>query len=104
VEEITPAEPRGAATCVVLASGGYPGSYETGLPISGVTDTGPDTLVFQAGTRREGEDLLTSGGRVLAVTGLGSNVAEATARAYSGADHIDFENAVWRGDIAAGEA
>jgi phosphoribosylamine--glycine ligase len=102
--ELAPTRPAGAATCVVLASGGYPGSYETSLPITGVADTGPDTLVFQAGTRREGNDLLTSGGRVLAVTGLGPTVAAATARAYAGADHIDFEHAVRRGDIAAGEA
>ena len=104
VEDIEAVAPQGAATCVVLASGGYPGSYETGLPVSGVSDTGADTLVFQAGTARVGEDLLTSGGRVLAVTGLGTTVAQATARAYAGADHIDFENAVRRSDIAAGEA
>jgi len=104
VEDIHPAPPQGAATCVVLASGGYPGSYRTGVPITGVADTGPDTLVFQAGTRRAADDLLTAGGRVLAITGLGSTVAEATARAYAGADHIDFENAVRREDIAAGEA
>lgn len=102
--ELPPAAPSGAATCVVLASGGYPGDYETGLPIIGLADTGPDTLVFQAGTVREGETVLTSGGRVLAVTGLGPTVASATARAYAGVDHVDFENAVWRGDIAAGEA
>jgi phosphoribosylamine--glycine ligase len=104
LDEIEPAPPRGAATCVVLASGGYPGDYQTGKRISGVSDTGPDTLVFQAGTRRDDEGLLTSGGRVLAVTGLGSTVAEATTRAYRGADHIDFEDAVRRGDIAAGAA
>jgi phosphoribosylamine--glycine ligase len=104
VEDVPAATPEGAATCVVLASGGYPGSYATGLPISGVAETGPHTLVFQAGTRRAGDDLVTSGGRVLAVTGLGSTVAEAAARAYAGVDRIDFEDAVRRGDVAAGEA
>jgi phosphoribosylamine--glycine ligase len=104
LSELESAPPSGAATCVVLASGGYPGEYRTGLPINGATDTGPDTLVFQAGTKREGGSLVTSGGRVLAITGLGSSVAQATARAYAGADHIDFQDAVWRGDIAAGEA
>jgi phosphoribosylamine--glycine ligase len=94
--------PEGAATCVVLASGGYPGSYETGLPISGIDETGPDTLVFHAGTRRDGGQMLTAGGRVLAVTGLGSDIDEATRRAYEGADHIHFENAVRRSDIAVG--
>jgi len=99
-----PAPPTGAATCVVLASGGYPGSYETGRPITGVDDTGPSTLVFQAGTTREDGRLLTSGGRVLAVTGLGTSVALATDRAYAGADHIEFEGAVRRDDIAVGAA
>jgi phosphoribosylamine--glycine ligase len=94
--------PAGAATCVVLASGGYPGSYQTGMPITGIDQTGPDTLVFQAGTRREDDRLVTSGGRVLAITGLGRTVAQATARAYAGADQVEFENAVRRSDIAAG--
>ena len=78
--------------------------YERGKPISGVDETGPGTLVFQAGTRWEDEQLVTSGGRVLAVTGLGASVPEATARAYAGAGHIEFEGAVRRGDIAAGAA
>ena len=95
-------QPSGAATCVVLASGGYPGSYAKGVPISGIDETGPDTLVFQAGTARADGQLLTSGGRVLAVTGLGASVPEATARAYAGADRIAFEGAVRRADIAAG--
>jgi phosphoribosylamine--glycine ligase len=101
---LQPAPPEGAATCVVLASGGYPGSYETGRSITGTEDTGPDTLVFQAGTKREDGRLLTSGGRVLAVTGLGTDVAQATKRAYAGADQIEFEGAVRREDIAADAA
>jgi phosphoribosylamine--glycine ligase len=104
IDELELPPPAGAATCVVLASGGYPGDYERGKPISGVDETGPDTLVFHAGTRREDEQLVTSGGRVLAVTGLGASVPEATARAYAGAGHIEFEGAVRRGDIAAGAA
>jgi phosphoribosylamine--glycine ligase len=102
--ELELAPPSGAATCVVLASGGYPGSYQTGLPIGGIDDTGPGTLVFHAGTRREAGQLVTSGGRVLAVTGLGTSVAQARERAYAGADRIEFEGAVRRTDIAAGEA
>ncbi len=102
--ELELAAPAGAATCVVLASGGYPGAYRSGLPISGLGEAGPATLVFQAGTRVEDGRIVTSGGRVLAVTGLGTDVAEATARAYAGADHITFEGMVRRGDIAAGAA
>ena len=94
--------PVGAATCVVLASGGYPGTYEPGQPISGIDQTGPDTLVFQAGTKAVDGQLLTSGGRVLAVTGLGTSVPQATARAYAGAEQVEFEGAVRRSDIAAG--
>ena len=104
LSELELAAPTGAATCVVLASGGYPGAYRSGLPISGLGEAGPDTLVFQAGTREEDGRIVTSGGRVLAVTGLGANVSEATARAYAGAEHITFEDMVRRGDIAAGAA
>jgi phosphoribosylamine--glycine ligase len=96
--------PEGAATCVVLASGGYPGTYRTGLAIDGLDEAAPDTLVFQAGTRRSDGRVLTAGGRVLAVTGLGPDVAQSRRRAYEGADHIHFEGAVRREDIAAGAA
>jgi phosphoribosylamine--glycine ligase len=102
--ELELAAPAGAATCVVLASGGYPGAYRSGLPISGLGETDPATIVFQAGTREEDGRIVTSGGRVLAVTGLGANVSEATARAYAGAARITFEDMVRRGDIAAGAA
>ena len=97
--ELSPA--AGAAVCVVLASGGYPGSYATGLPISGLDAVTPDTLVFHAGTRLEDARLVTAGGRVLAVTGTGATVAEARIRAYARADQIDFDGAVRRNDIAA---
>jgi phosphoribosylamine--glycine ligase len=92
---------EGAAVCVVLASGGYPGRYVTGLSIDGLDAATPDTLVFHAGTRLEDGRHLTTGGRVLGVTGLGATVPEARARAYARADQISFEGAVRRGDIAA---
>jgi len=92
---------EGAAVCVVLASGGYPGRYLTGLTIDGLDAATPDTLVFHAGTRLEGRRHLTTGGRVLGVTGLGATVPEARARAYARADQISFEGAVRRSDIAA---
>ncbi len=93
-----------AAVTVVLASGGYPGAYPTGVPIDGVEDaaTLPDVEVFHAGTRREQDRLVTAGGRVLAVTALGASVAGARERVYEAAERIRFDGAHLRGDIAAG--
>jgi phosphoribosylamine--glycine ligase len=90
------------AVCVVKASGGYPGPYEKGKPITGVEAANalPDTVVFQAGTKLDGETLVTSGGRVLAVTSVGTSLAEARAKAYEGVSLIDFEGAQNRSDIA----
>ena len=92
-------DPR-AALGVVLASGGYPGSYATGSPISGLdTDFGNDTLVFHAGTREDNGTIVTSGGRVLCVVGLGNSVASAAELAYSSAAHIDWKDVYYRRDI-----
>ncbi|MDY7100391.1 MAG: phosphoribosylamine--glycine ligase [Actinomycetota bacterium] len=89
-----------ASAAVVMASGGYPGSYPTGLEISGIdAAVGPDRVVFHAGTRRVGDRLETSGGRVLAVSATGRVLAEAVRSAYEGVDQISFEGAVWRRDI-----
>jgi phosphoribosylamine--glycine ligase len=92
-----------AAVCVVMASGGYPRSYETGVPITGVDQArSDDVVVFHAGTSRsEGGGLQTSGGRVLSVTARGASVREACDRAYAAVDKIDFEGAHWRRDIAS---
>jgi phosphoribosylamine--glycine ligase len=93
-----------AAVTVVLASGGYPGSYATGVPIDGVeeADALEGVTVFHAGTTRDPDGrLVTAGGRVLAVTGIGAGVAAARERAYAGVDQIRFEGAHARGDIAA---
>jgi phosphoribosylamine---glycine ligase len=94
--------PRACVT-VVLASGGYPGAYATGKPITGLADAArsPDALVFHAGTRREGDRVVTAGGRVLAVSGLGETVAHARAAAYRAADAIGFDGVHRRNDIAA---
>jgi phosphoribosylamine--glycine ligase len=91
------------AVCVVKASGGYPGPYEKGKPITGVKAANalPDTVVFQAGTKLDGETLVTSGGRVLAVTSVGASLTEARAKAYEGVSLIVFEGAQNRSDIAA---
>ncbi len=94
---------RGAAVCVVLASGGYPRSYEKGKPISGLEDAEAldDVVVFHAGTRRDDAGrFVTAGGRVLGVAAAGADVAEARKRAYEAADRIDFEGCQRRGDIA----
>ena len=92
------------AVCVVKASGGYPGAYEKGKAITGVEKVNafPDTVVFQAGTKLTDGKLVTTGGRVLAVTSVGDSLGEARTKAYAGLAHIDFEGAQNRSDIAAG--
>lgn len=92
---------EGSSACVVMASAGYPGGYEKGKSISGINEASElsDTVVFHAGTRRDGMDTVTSGGRVLAVSARGGTLQEALDRAYTGVDAIDFDGATWRGDI-----
>jgi phosphoribosylamine--glycine ligase len=91
----------GAAVCVVASSGGYPGSYKTGLPIAGLTAAGhvPGVQVFHAGTSQAGGSLLTAGGRVLGVTAAGDSLKEALARAYQAMAEIQFEGMYYRRDI-----
>ncbi|MFA7344966.1 MAG: phosphoribosylamine--glycine ligase [Terrimicrobiaceae bacterium] len=90
-----------SAACVILASGGYPGPYEKGKPISGIGSAGgqPDVVVFHAGTRSVGGTVETDGGRVLGVTALGNGLPEARAKAYAAADLISFEGLQRRNDI-----
>ena len=87
---------------VVLASGGYPGKYETGKSISGLDEAAKlDRLqIFHAGTKQLNDEIVTAGGRVLAVTALGSTIAEARSRAYEAVARIHFENCHYRRDIA----
>ena len=87
--------------CVVLASGGYPGKYETGMPISGLDSVDPDALVFHAGTFYDDVvgKLKTSGGRVLSVGGRGRNLEEARALAYENVGGVRFEGMQYRKDI-----
>jgi phosphoribosylamine--glycine ligase len=94
---------NGAAVCVVVASGGYPGSYETGKPISGLDAAGSieGVTVFHAGTRLDDGKVVTSGGRVLGVTAVGDSFKAARDRAYSAVDRIHFEGMHYRTDIAA---
>jgi len=88
-----------AAVCVVLASEGYPEAYETGMEISGLSQVSDEIMVFHAGTRKEGDRLLTAGGRVLNVTAMGKTVDEARAKAYAGVELIQFKGKTFRRDI-----
>lgn len=92
-------EPR-AAVCVVMASGGYPGSYVKGKVITGLDELPPEVLDFHAGTALSGEQLVTSGGRVLGITGFGVTIEEAVQSAYAGVEKIHFEGVHYRRDIA----
>ena len=95
----------GAAATTVLASGGYPGEYRTGLPVEIPAEVGgDDLLVFHAGTREQDGALVTSGGRVLAVTAVAPTVAAAAARSREAAEHITFEGRQFRRDIGWREA
>jgi phosphoribosylamine--glycine ligase len=98
-----PAWKPGASACVVMASGGYPGSFETGKIISGLGETAalPDVAIFHAGTKREGDSIVTSGGRVLGVTATAPTLKQAIARAYEGVGKIHFEGVHYRTDIGA---
>ncbi len=90
------------AVCVVMASGGYPGSYKKGLPISGLEDAVrmEDVQVFHAGTKIQDGNVVTAGGRVLGVTAIGEDISSAVKRAYEAAGMISFEGAQYRTDIA----
>jgi len=91
-------DPR-AAVGVVLASGGYPGDFSKGHPITGLEADVPDTKVFHAGTALAGDRVVTSGGRVLCVVGLGDTVRAAQARAYARVDRITWQDMHCRRDI-----
>ncbi|MGH9779470.1 MAG: phosphoribosylamine--glycine ligase [Candidatus Acidiferrales bacterium] len=91
----------GASLCVVLASGGYPGNYETGKAITGIeaAEKLEGVSVFHAGTKRADGKLVTSGGRVLGVTARGGDLRVASERAYAAVEKIRFEGMHYRGDI-----
>ncbi|MEI6352067.1 MAG: phosphoribosylglycinamide synthetase C domain-containing protein, partial [Verrucomicrobiota bacterium] len=86
-----------------MASGGYPGDYVAGKPITGIeeAEATPEVVVFHAGTKQVEGKLVTGGGRVLGVTALGADLAAAQAKAYEAVGKIDFEGATFRRDIAA---
>lgn len=103
LEEVTLKWDPRPAVCVVMSSGGYPGEYQKGKAISGIAQAEKNTgvKVFHAGTKVENDKLVTSGGRVLGVTALGDTIALAQRAAYDAANHIHFEDAYYRKDIAA---
>ncbi len=92
-------DPR-SCVCVVVSSGGYPGKYQSGFEITGLSDLNdPDTVIFHAGTKNDGGTLVTAGGRVLGVTSLGNSLEGAISKAYEAIDKIDFEHMFFRRDI-----
>jgi len=101
LEEIEPEWDHQAALCVVLASGGYPGSYQKGHVINGLEEAAAleDVVVFHAGTAFNNGRIVTSGGRVLGVTALGDDVAQAIDRAYEATGKISFSGMHYRKDI-----
>jgi phosphoribosylamine--glycine ligase len=90
------------AVTVILASGGYPGKYETGKPIEGLESAArlPEVQIFHAGTKRRDGKTVTSGGRVLAITALGDSATQARERAYDAINQIHFDGCHFRRDIA----
>jgi len=89
-----------ACVGVVMASAGYPGSYKTGFPISGLDDLDKDIVVFHAGTKVSEGKVLTNGGRVLTVVATGDTIAEAREKVYNNITRIHFEGSHYRRDIA----
>ena len=89
-----------AAVCVVIASGGYPGNYDKGIPIYGIEHAKENgAIVFHAGTKLYNDKVVTAGGRVLGVTALGDDIAKAIKNAYQAVEKITFEKSFYRKDI-----
>jgi len=85
--------------CVIAASGGYPNNYTKGKQITGAEQTNEDTFIFHGGTKLDGENLVTSGGRVLAVTALADSLDEARTKVYSRLSKVNFDGMIYRSDI-----
>lgn len=91
-------DPRTAVT-VMAVSGGYPGAYEKGKVINGLDTVASETILFHAGTRKDGDATLTSGGRVIAATSYGDDIALASAKSFAAVSAIDFDGKYYRRDI-----
>lgn len=87
------------ATTIVAVSGGYPNEHKTGFAISGLNLTEEDSLIFYAGAKKEGNKVVTSGGRVLCATALGDNLAESLEKSRELIEAINFEGKYFRKDI-----
>src|SRR3989344_2280953 len=93
----------GYAVSIILASHGYPDEYKKGLPITGIEEAEKveGVIVFHAGTKREGNSLVTDGGRALSVSAVGDTLKQTLDRAYDGISKIHFEGLLFRRDIGA---
>jgi phosphoribosylamine--glycine ligase len=92
-----------SCVCVVMSSGGYPGEYKTGMEIKGLDEAAKvkDVLIFHAGTKKEGDKIVTAGGRVLGVTAFGDNIDQTIERVYEGVEKVKFDRMFFRRDIGA---
>ena len=108
ISGVSPHWRKGAAACIVMASGGYPGAYPKGIPIQGLTPKGgaqtaskpeKDCKVFHAGTSRKDQDWVTNGGRVLGITAWGKNLSQALTTGYNTLAGINWNEAAYRRDI-----
>jgi len=90
-----------AAVCVIMASGGYPGDYEKGMPIKGIeeVDQKEDIIIFHAGTQKKSKNIITSGGRVLGVTAIDDTIKATIDKVYNAVGNITFNGAYYRKDI-----
>jgi phosphoribosylamine--glycine ligase len=103
LDRFTPSWKPGASVCVVMAAAGYPDSPETGKAITGIEEASelPDVTVFHAGTKRDGDSIVTGGGRVLGVTATAGSLPLAIQKAYEATGKIHFDGAQFRSDIGA---
>ncbi|CAD5973566.1 phosphoribosylamine--glycine ligase [Planktothrix agardhii] len=100
LEQVSLIWKSGVSVCVVLASGGYPGSYQKGKVITGIEDAeASGAIIFHAGTQLQDGQILTDGGRVLGVTAVGSTFQEAITQTYKAVNYINFEGLYYRRDI-----